>query len=96
MTFIVVYDDNGDITGFDNDIGGQRLDSVLETYSNLSKNPLEQTYKVDIYSMLIEYLKNLNSYMLLTTQQHRLMVVVIGVLLLKVIVQFNQLTHIIH
>ena len=37
---IVVYDATGDITGFDNDIAGQRLDSVLETYSNLSKNPL--------------------------------------------------------
>ena len=26
-----------EITGFDNDIGWTRLDSVLETYSNLSK-----------------------------------------------------------
>jgi len=35
---VVVYDTTGDITGYDNDVAGQRTSSVIETYSNLSKN----------------------------------------------------------
>ena len=35
---IVVFDQNGKITGFDNDVAGQRTSSVVETYSNLSKH----------------------------------------------------------
>jgi len=36
---IVVFDTTGDITGFDVDVAGQRVNSVIETYANLSKNP---------------------------------------------------------
>ena len=36
---IVVYDATGDITGFDNDVAGQRTSSVIETFGNMSKNP---------------------------------------------------------
>ena len=36
---IVVYDTTGDISGFDNDVAGQRTSSVIETFANLSKNP---------------------------------------------------------
>jgi len=35
---VVVYDTTGDITGNDNDVAGQNQSSVIETYSNLSKN----------------------------------------------------------
>jgi len=36
---IVVYDQNGILTGYDNDVAGSRTLSVLETFTNLSKNP---------------------------------------------------------
>ena len=36
---VVVYDTTGDITGFDNDVAGQRTSSVIEVFGNLSKNP---------------------------------------------------------
>ena len=36
---IVVYDSTGAQTGFDNDVAGERTNSVLETYAFLSKNP---------------------------------------------------------
>ena len=40
---VVVYDTTGDITGFDNDVAGQRTASVLEVFGNLSKNPSAKT-----------------------------------------------------
>ena len=40
---IVVYDATGDITGFDNDVAGQRTSSVIETFGNMSKNPNAKT-----------------------------------------------------
>jgi len=36
---IAIYDTTGDITGSDVDVAGQRGNSVIETYANLSKNP---------------------------------------------------------
>ena len=36
---IVVYDSSGRQTGFDNDVAGERLNSVLETFAFLSKLP---------------------------------------------------------
>ena len=51
---IVVYDTTGDITGFDNDVAGQATNSVIESYSKLSKNPVAKTaqggsnYYVDV------------------------------------------------
>ena len=36
---IVIFDTTGDITGSDVDVAGQRGNSVIETYANLSKNP---------------------------------------------------------
>ena len=36
---VVVYDTTGDITGYDNDVAGQRTSSVIETFANTSKNP---------------------------------------------------------
>ena len=40
---IVVYDRTGDITGYDNDVAGQRTISVLERFANVSKNPVAKT-----------------------------------------------------
>ena len=40
---VVVYDTTGDITGFDNDVAGQRTSSVLEVFGNMSKNPSAKT-----------------------------------------------------
>ena len=51
---IVVYDTTGDITGFDYDVAGQATNSVIESYSKLSKNPVAKTaqggsnYYVDV------------------------------------------------
>ena len=36
---IVVYDSTGGVTGFDNDVAGQRTSSVIETFPFVSKNP---------------------------------------------------------
>ena len=36
---IVIFDTTGDITGSDVNVAGQRGNSVIETYANLSKNP---------------------------------------------------------
>ena len=36
---IVVFDQNGLITGYDNDVAGNRTTSVVETFANLSKHP---------------------------------------------------------
>ena len=36
---IVVYDSTGSVTGFDNDVAGQRTSSVIETFPFVSKNP---------------------------------------------------------
>jgi len=36
---IVIFDEDGDITGFGVNSAGQRGNSVIETYANLSKNP---------------------------------------------------------
>ena len=36
---IVVYDSSGRQTGFDNDVAGERLNSVLETFAFVSKHP---------------------------------------------------------
>ena len=40
---VVVYDTTGDITGFDNDVAGQRTSSVIEVFGNMSKNPNGKT-----------------------------------------------------
>jgi hypothetical protein len=40
---VVVYDTTGDITGFDNDVAGQRTSSVIERFANMSKNPNAKT-----------------------------------------------------
>ena len=40
---VVVYDTTGDITGFDNDVAGQRTSSVIEVFGNMSKNPSAKT-----------------------------------------------------
>jgi len=40
---VVVYDRTGDISGSDNDVAGQRGNSVLETWANMSKNPVSKT-----------------------------------------------------
>ena len=40
---IVVYDITGDITGFDNDVAGQRSSSVIEIFANVSKNSVART-----------------------------------------------------
>ena len=40
---VVVYDKTGDITGADNDVAGQRGHSVIEKFSDLSKNPKAKT-----------------------------------------------------
>ena len=40
---VVVYDTTGKITGFSESVAGQRGDSILETYSALSKNPKART-----------------------------------------------------
>ena len=36
---IVVYDSSGRQTGFDNDVAGERLNSILETFAFVSKHP---------------------------------------------------------
>jgi hypothetical protein len=36
---VVVYDGTGDISGSDNDVAGQRGNAVIETWTNMSKNP---------------------------------------------------------
>jgi len=40
---VAVYDATGDITGYQNDVAGQRTSSVIETYDNTSKNPISKT-----------------------------------------------------
>ena len=40
---VVVYDTTGDITGFDNDVAGQRTSSVIEVFAAMSKNPNGKT-----------------------------------------------------
>ena len=40
---VVVYDATGDITGYDNDVAGQRTSSVIERFGNMSKNPVAKT-----------------------------------------------------
>ena len=40
---IVVYDSSGRQTGFDNDVAGERLNSVLETFAFVSKHPEAST-----------------------------------------------------
>ena len=40
---VVVYDATGDITGYDNDVAGQRTSSVIERWANMSKNPVAKT-----------------------------------------------------
>ena len=40
---VVVYDTTGDITGADNDVAGQRQTSVIEKYTEVSKNPKSKT-----------------------------------------------------
>ena len=40
---VVVYDTTGDITGFDNGVAGGRTSSVIEVFSNMSKNPSAKT-----------------------------------------------------
>lgn len=40
---VVVYDTTGDTTGFDVDTDGNRTNGVMETFANLSKNPVAKT-----------------------------------------------------
>jgi hypothetical protein len=40
---VVVYDTTGDITGFDYDVAGQATNSVIESFGNLSKNPVAKS-----------------------------------------------------
>ena len=40
---IVVYDSSGRQTGFDNDVAGERLNSILETFAFVSKHPEAST-----------------------------------------------------
>ena len=40
---VVVYDSTGDITGYDKQVAGSRTSAVIETFANLSKNPIAKT-----------------------------------------------------
>ncbi len=40
---VAVYDATGDITGYQNDVAGQRTSSVIEIYETLSKNSVSKT-----------------------------------------------------
>ena len=40
---VAIYDTTGDITGFDVDTNGNRQNAVLETFANMSKNPIAKT-----------------------------------------------------
>jgi len=40
---VVVYDATGDITGYDKQVAGSRTSAVIETFVNLSKNPIAKT-----------------------------------------------------
>ena len=40
---IVIYDSDSYYTGFDNDVAGQRINSVMEIWSNVSKHPNAKT-----------------------------------------------------
>ena len=40
---VVVYDTTGDTTGFDVDADGNRTNAVMETFANMSKNPVAKT-----------------------------------------------------
>ena len=40
---VAVYDTTGDLTGFDVDTAGNRQNAVLETFANMSKNPVAKT-----------------------------------------------------
>ena len=40
---VVVYDSTGDITGYDKQVAGSRTSSVIETFPNMSKNPIAKT-----------------------------------------------------
>ena len=58
---VVVYDTTGDITGFDYDVAGQATNSVIETFANLSKNPVAKSpqgssiYYPDVFFRTSEY-----------------------------------------
>ncbi len=59
--FVVVYDATGDITGYDNDVAGQRTSSVIEIFEG-SKNPKAKTsqgsslYLPDVIFQQSEYI----------------------------------------
>ncbi len=40
---VVIYDATGDITGYDKNVAGSRTSSVIETFPNMSKNPIAKT-----------------------------------------------------
>ena len=40
---VVVYDSTGDITGYDKQVAGSRTSAVIETFANMSKNPIAKT-----------------------------------------------------
>tara|TARA_R100000234_G_scaffold117039_1_gene94895 strand:+ start:2996 stop:4999 length:2004 start_codon:yes stop_codon:yes gene_type:complete len=40
---VAVYDTTGDITGFDVDTAGNRQNAMIETFANMSKNPIAKT-----------------------------------------------------
>ena len=58
---VVVYDTTGDITGFDYDVAGQATNSVIESFGNLSKNPVAKSpqgssiYYPDVFFRTSEY-----------------------------------------
>ena len=59
---VAVYDTTGDITGFDVDTNGNRQNAVLETFANMSKNPIAKTaqgssnYYPDVFYRQSEYI----------------------------------------
>tara|TARA_Y100001963_G_scaffold159654_1_gene264343 strand:+ start:2022 stop:4043 length:2022 start_codon:yes stop_codon:yes gene_type:complete len=58
---VAVYDTTGDITGYDVDTNGNRTNGVMETFANLSKNPVAKTaqgggnYYPDVIYRMSEY-----------------------------------------
>ena len=40
---VAIYDTTGDITGFDVDTAGNRQNAMIETFANMSKNPIAKT-----------------------------------------------------
>ena len=65
---IVVYDSSGRQTGFDNDVAGERLNSVLETFAFVSKHPETTTPQGNSNYYPDVIYRDLNLYIGETTQ----------------------------